>query len=421
MKYILILVFSFSVLAQKKSIEPNQRYKNLELLSKVLYIIENQYYQEVDHKKLIEGAIDGMVSTLDPHSSYLSKTLMKKVKDDTEGKFGGLGIEVYRKDQAVYIVNALEDSPAEKAGIKPGDKIVEINKKSVIGLNFEEVIDKLQGKIGQEITLGVLRKDEAKILQFTMKRRIIKINPVQATAINESIAYIRLIQFQEDSGEEIEDALKDLKDDHNIKGIVLDLRNNPGGLLDEAVNVSSIFLNKGVVVSTEARDPSNKDIRYVKKSVYKDVSTPMVVLINGSSASASEIVAGALQDYGRALIVGSLSFGKGSVQSVAQIDGEVGIKLTIAQYLTPKKRKIQAIGIKPDVALQEIDLDWLDKESEPRRYIRESDLNNHLLAVKQEKKAKRKSKKSKLEIKLEKDFQVQQSIKLIDSAYFFKK
>ena len=251
-----------------------------------------------------------------------------------------------------------------------------------------------------------------------MKRKIIRVNPVQSTTINEKIAYIRLIQFQDDAGEDVEKALKKIKKKYQIEGIILDLRNNPGGLLDEAVNVSSIFLNKGVVVSTEARDPSNKDIRYVKKSVYKDTTTPMVVLINGSSASASEIVAGALQDHNRALIAGSLSFGKGSVQSVAQINDEVGIKLTIAQYLTPQKRKIQALGIKPDVTIEEIDLDKIDQE--PKTYIRESDLNNHLLASGKRKKKKRKSRKTDLEIKLEKDFQVRQSVKILNSARFFK-
>lgn len=417
----LLIVLTYNMRADDVDSLTKQRYKSLELFSKVLFTIENQYYQVINHEKLVEGAISGMVATLDPHSSYLNKSLMKKVKDDTEGNFGGLGIEVYRKENSVFIVNVMDGSPAQSVKILPGDKIVEINKKSTIGSTFEQVIELLQGKVGEEITLGILREEEKEMIRFKMKRRVIKIKPVQATLLSDHIAYIRLIQFQDNAGSEVEKNLKQLKSTNKIKGIILDLRNNPGGLLDEAVNVSSLFLSGGTVVSTEARDPSHKDIRYVKKSVYKDTKTPMIVLINGSSASASEIVAGAMQDHGRALIVGGNSFGKGSVQSVAQVNNEVGLKLTIAQYLTPKLRKIQAIGIKPDIALRDIDLEWLENEKKTRNYLRESDLKNHLSAASEDKNIKKKPEyeKSTLEEKLENDYQVQQSVKILDSINFF--
>lgn len=340
---------SQSLPALAKDSNGKSRFEKLELFNKVLYLIESQYYRPVDTEKLIEGAIKGMMNTLDPHSTFLDEKVFSKMQEDTQGEFGGLGIEVSQKDGVLVVITPIDDTPAFKAGIKAGDKIVEINHESTLGLTLEEAVDKMRGKPGSKITVGVSREGVEGIKRFDLKRKAIKISAVKHEILEDNYAYVRLTQFQKDAGSGIAKALKQMekKTKNGIKGIVLDLRSNPGGLLDEAVNVSSVFLRDGIVVSTESRDPKQKDIRYVKKTGFKELKKPLAVLINGASASASEIVAGALQDHKRAIVMGSQSFGKGSVQSIAKIDDKQGVKLTIAQYMTPKDRKIQAVGIKP--------------------------------------------------------------------------
>lgn len=385
---VLCLSFSISAIAQNKKApapeENRSRFEQLELFNKVLHLVETQYYRPVDTEKLIEGALKGMMETLDPHSSFLNRDFFEKMKNDTAGEFGGLGLEVTQKEGVIYIITPIDDTPAFRAGIKPKDKLVEINHEPIVGMSLEQAIERMRGKVGEKIDLGIVRDGTEGIKRFTLKREIIKVKPVKYEILQEKYAYIRLTQFQKRSAESIIEALKQMKLKTRggvMDGIVLDLRSNPGGLLDQAVDVASIFLNDGVVVTTESRDPQNKDIRYVKKSGYKDLKTPMVVLVNGSSASASEIVAGALQDYGRAVIMGSLSFGKGSVQTVAQLDKYTGVKLTIAQYMTPKNRKIQAVGIKPDVEIEDMSQDDFEKGLKEDRYIREKDLKGHLVAT----------------------------------------
>jgi carboxyl-terminal processing protease len=371
-------------LSTPKLSENRSRFEQLELFNKVMHLVETQYYRPVSTEKLIEGALKGMMETLDPHSAFLSKDFFEKMQNDTAGEFGGLGLEVTQKDGIIYIVTPIDDTPAYRAGIKSKDKIVEINHEPIVGMTLDQVIEKMRGKIGEKIHLGIFREGADSLKHYTLKRELIKVKPVKAELIQDKFAYIRLTQFQKRSAESIEDSLKSMKKkmkDVPFSGIILDLRSNPGGLLDQAVDVSSLFLKEGIVVTTEARDPQNKDIRYVKKIGYKDLKTPMVVLINGASASASEIVAGALQDYGRAIIMGSLSFGKGSVQTVAQLDKNTGVKLTIAQYMTPKNRKIQAIGIEPDVKIEEISQSDFEKGLKEDRYIREKDLKGHLTST----------------------------------------
>lgn len=436
------------VLAVTKS-----RFEKLELFNKVLYLVESQYYRDVDTDKLIQGAIKGMMSTLDPHSAFLDKEVFAKMQEETKGEFGGLGLEVTQQEGNLIVVTPIEDTPAFKAGIMPGDRIVEINGDSTIGVNLQEAVDKMRGKNGDIIKIGVVRDGVEGVKIFSLKREIIKIKPVKSEVVRQNYAYIRLKQFQKRSAKGIIEALKKAKKQSKknggIKGVVLDLRSNPGGLLDEAVDVSSIFLKDGVVVSTEGRDPKNKEIRYVKKSGYKDLDVPLVVLINSSSASASEIVAGAIQDWKRGIIMGTQSFGKGSVQTVAKIDDEKGVKLTIAQYMTPKGRKIQAVGIMPDVLVSETEGTWVADNAKEQRFIRERDLKNHLTAtieteeekenrlksekedrkkrkekLKKLKEAKKKKKKKHdwfVKYKPSEDYQVIQAINYIRSFDIFKK
>lgn len=370
-----------TVLAVTKS-----RFEKLELFNKVLFLVESHYYREVDTDKLIQGAIRGMMDTLDPHTTFLDEDLFTRMQEDTSGEFGGLGLEVTQKDGIIIVITPVEDSPAFKAGLKPADKIVEINHDSVIGMGLSKAVDMMKGKAGTSINLGVAREGQQGILYFDVTRQIIKKSAVKAAIVRDHYIYVRLTQFMKDVGDQIADKIIALKKEMHkkngeLKGVVLDLRSNPGGLLDEAVNVSSIFLKNGIVVSTEGRNKKEKDIRYVKKTGHKELSVPMVVLVDGASASASEIVAGALQDQQRAIIMGVQTFGKGSVQTISKIDDKTGVKLTIAQYMTPKGRKIQAIGIKPDVIIEEVEGDWVNGHVSPSSIIREKDLRNHLTAT----------------------------------------
>lgn len=423
MKRELLSLLTLALLAQPLSFvsaaEPKvedikkSRYEKLELFNKILYLIESQYYREVDTEKLVEGALNGMMNTLDPHSAFLDKEIFTKMQEETSGEFGGLGIEVTQKDGLLVIITPIEDSPAYKAGIKPGDKIVEINHESMIGVSLEQAIDRLRGKTKTKIILGIAREGVDGVKNFELTREIVYLKPVKFDLIHDNYGYIRLTQFQKKSAEYISDAIVKMKSQITnklgLKGIILDFRSNPGGLLDEAVDVSSIFLKDGIVVSTEGRDPKNKEIRYVKKSGHKELDVPLIVLINGSTASASEIVAGALQDAKRAIVMGTQSFGKGSVQSVAKIDENIGVKLTIAQYMTPAGRKIQAVGINPDVVIDELEADFVESNKKESTFIREKDLKNHLTATIESQDEKKAREETELKERIERTERYRQS------------
>ena len=420
-----LLGFMTLVFVSNSKAVDKSRYEELELFNKVLYLIESQYYRPVDTKKLVEGAIKGMMDTLDPHSAFLNKEFFKKMQNDTDGKFGGLGIEVTQKDGVVYVVTPIDDTPAFKAGIQPRDKIVEINHESILGLTLDETIERMKGKDGSKIHLGIVREGIKGLKHFNLERTTIKISAVKSFLVKDNFAFIRLTQFTRNAHADVLKALKKLKGqakkNGGLKGIILDLRSNPGGLLDEAVKISSLFIKEGIVVSTESRDPNNKNIHYVIKSIEKDTKTPLVALINGASASASEIVAGALQDHKRAIIMGSQSFGKGSVQTVAQVDKENGVKLTIAQYMTPKNRKIQALGIVPDIFLDDLGEDWVAESKSGDRYIREKDLRNHLTATKETKEEKAQRLAERKEKRLQRALQLKQKGKKKKKKDIFRK
>jgi carboxyl-terminal processing protease len=349
------------------------RYQQLENFSDALNIIDKYYVEKVELEDLINGAIQGMLQNLDPHSSYMDKETYKEFKVETKGEFGGLGITIGMRDKILTVISPIEDTPADKAGIKAGDKIIKIDDKSTANITLDEAVKKLRGKPGTNVKITILRDGVEKPFDVTITRAIIKIQAVKSKMIDD-IAYIRLTNFKEDASKEIMDALKKLSK-NDYKGIILDLRNNPGGLLTEAVNVANLFLDSGkTVVFTKDRDGKEN---HLKTSMFADFddSTPLVVLINEGSASASEIVAGALQDYRRAVIIGQTSFGKASVQTIIPLSDGSAIKLTTARYYTPKGRSIQGVGIKPDIEISAGKIVLTKSHFS----LKESDLENHLV------------------------------------------
>jgi carboxyl-terminal processing protease len=361
--------------ASKKT--KSDKYKNIELFSKVLHLVESNYYEEVDTEKLIHGGIKGMLKTLDPHTNFLPPKIFKEFRTETQGKFGGLGIEVTMQDGLLMVVTPIDDTPAMKAGVEAGDKIVKIDGSSTKGLSLQEAVSKMRGKPGSKVKLTVMRPGAKKFIDIDIKRAVIKVRPVKHALMEKGIGYVRLSNFQERSAKEIKNAIKKIEKSGKLKGLILDLRSNPGGLLDQAVDVSNLFVDDGIIVSTRARREDGKEVRYAKKGIARN-DFAMAVLVNGSSASASEIVAGALKDHKRAIIMGEKTFGKGSVQTVIEVGKDMGIKLTIAQYYTPLGTSIQAKGIEPDILLSNYDPEKLDEAKIKVKWRREADLEQHL-------------------------------------------
>lgn len=326
-------------------------YKNLELFADVLTIVQKSYVKELSTKDLIHGALRGVINTLDPHSQFLEPEEYKEMKIETEGAFGGLGIEITVKDGYLTIVTPLEDTPAYKAGLKPGDKIIKIDGNSTENITINEAVKKLRGEPGTKVNLTILRPDKKEFMDFTVERSIIKIECVKyAQILGDGIGYIRITQFQENTSEDMKKVLDKLLPDCK-QGIVLDFRNNPGGLLEEAVEVGSFFIEEPkIIVSTKGRLPDqNQEFNSKNKDAIKNI--PIAVLINKGSASGSEIVAGAIKDWHRGILVGTNTFGKGSVQSVLPLRDGSALKLTTATYFTPKGTDINEIGIKPDIEI----------------------------------------------------------------------
>lgn len=337
-------------------------YELLNLFGEVMERAKATYVEEVDDKKLIEAAINGMLTSLDPHSSYLDAKDFKYMNEQTSGKFGGLGIEITMEQGVVKIVSPIDDTPAFRAGLKPGDYITNIDGETIIGMTLNEAVDKMRGKPGTKVKLTIRRVNE-KPFDVTLKREIIKTQSVKTDIKDKDVLYIRIGSFSEDVDKDIKKAFEKVKKERKepLKGLVIDVRNNPGGLLDQAVAVSGLFLNHGEVVSTRARNEEDT-LRYMAKGEDITEGLPIVVLINNGSASASEIVAGALQDHKRAVIVGEKSFGKGSVQTVVPLGGYGAMRLTTARYYTPSGRSIQATGIEPDIIVHPAKLEEFTDE-----------------------------------------------------------
>ncbi|MEY4768940.1 MAG: hypothetical protein RL637_1579 [Pseudomonadota bacterium] len=357
--------------------EPPLPYEELRAFSEIFGRIKTDYVEPVSDKKLLQDAIRGMLAGLDPHSAYLDNEEFKELREGTTGEFGGLGIEITMENGFVKVVSPIDDTPAQRSGIKAGDLIIKLDDKTVKGMSITEAVKIMRGEPGSPITLTIVRQGEEAPLKLTLKRDIIKVKSVKSKLLEKDYAYLRISSFQSATAQSLLEAIAQLKKDNKtpLKGLVLDLRNNPGGLLNAAVDVSDAFLQKGLIVYTEGRI-KNSQMRFNAESGDVLQGAPMVVLINSGSASASEIVAGALQDQKRAVIMGEKSFGKGSVQTILPTSNGAAVKLTTARYYTPSGRSIQAEGIEPDVILASVKLESTDSgKFEP---IKESDLSGHL-------------------------------------------
>lgn len=349
-------------------------YQELQLFTDVLTIVKRSYVEEVTIKDLVYGAIDGMLASLDPHSGFMSPDIYKEMKIDTRGEFGGLGIEISARDGVLTIVSPIEDTPASRAGLEAGDHILKIEEEYTKDMEIMEAVHLMRGKPGTSVTITIMRSGFEKPQPFTLEREVIKVKSVKSKNLENGFGYIRLAQFQERSGEDLNNALDQLRKDNDgpLRGLVLDLRNNPGGLLDQAVEVSDKFLTEGLIVYTQGRE-DDAQMEFSAMHSGTEADYPMVVLINGGSASASEIVAGALQDHGRAVIMGTQSFGKGSVQTIIPLSDESGLRLTTAKYYTPNGTSIQARGIVPDIEVIQSEV----KTVMDTNHYREKDLKNH--------------------------------------------
>jgi carboxyl-terminal processing protease len=371
-----------------------ERYLDLQVFAKVLNLVQQYYVEEVDTRKLIQGGIKGMLQELDPHTNYLSPELFRDFENETSGEFGGLGIEITVQNDILTIISPIEDTPAWEAGIQAGDRVVEINGESTKGMSLAEAAQRMRGKMGSKVTLGIYREGFDKPKDFVITRGVVKVKSVKSIDFDEGYLYIRLTSFIENSAAEVERAIKAVLEKHqSIKGLIVDVRRNPGGLLEQAVRISDLFLESGTIVSTIGRDKSQVEVTSAKKEgTY--LGFPIVVLVNEFSASASEILAGALQDNRRALVMGQQTFGKGSVQSVVKLGDGSALKLTVARYYTPNGRSIQAEGIKPDVMIEEVDAEAYRKAVIKRDIRREQDIAGHLIGDKEKKELEAKRQQS---------------------------
>lgn len=402
-----LILLASSVACAKKDVKEEtaeDTYELLNLFGEVMERAKSTYVEEVEDKKLIESAINGMLVSLDPHSSYLDQKSFKYMNEQTQGKFGGLGIEVTMEQGFVKIVSPIDDTPASKAGLKPGDFITNIDNESVIGMSLNDAVDKMRGKPGTKVKLTIRRVNE-KPFDVTLKREEIKIQSVKSDIKDGDVIYVRISSFSENVDKNIETIVKKALKNEKMRGLVLDVRNNPGGLLDQAVAVSDLFLNQGEIVSTRSRNPEDT-ISYSAKDGDIIKGLPIVVMINDGSASASEIVAGALQDHKRAIVLGEKSFGKGSVQTVVPLGDYGAMRLTTARYYTPSGKSIQAKGIEPDIVVYPAKVEEIKSEHN----FSEAEYSN---ALKNEKEEEKKQEAKEKNDDWKKDYQLSRAVDLV--------
>ncbi|MEK7774233.1 MAG: S41 family peptidase [Deltaproteobacteria bacterium] len=421
----MIIVAVFTVaswgLSRRVVALPNQTYESLKIFTDVIGIVHENYAEPVEVKDLMNNAIKGMVKGLDPHSSFMTPEEYAEMQIDTKGSFGGIGIEIGIRDNVLTVVSPIEDTPAHKAGIKAGDKIVKIGDKFTKDLSIGEAVNLMRGPKGTDVTIHIMRQGFDEPRAFTLNRDIIKVKSVKYRLLEDGFGYVRIAQFQESTTGDLEKALKDItkQSGGKLNGLILDLRNNPGGLLQEAVSVSNEFLNSGVIVSTKGRAPG-QDMVFNADNKHAQPDYPMIVLVNGGSASASEIVAGALQDHKRAIILGTQTFGKGSVQTIIPLSDSSAVRLTTSKYYTPSGRSIQAKGIEPNIVVGEA----------VKAHIKEKDLEGHLAAEGEpEKPAKKADKGGAENVKISEgepkaeegeDIQLKRALEYLKSWYIFK-
>ncbi|MGQ9637158.1 MAG: S41 family peptidase [Thermodesulfobacteriota bacterium] len=422
--FLFLLVFFLGVTVglgrfHKVSALSNATYEELRVFTDVLGLLQREYVEETKSKDLIYGAIKGMVETLDPHSAFLPPNLYKEMQEETKGRFEGIGIEITLKEGVLTVVAPIENTPAFKAGIQAGDQIIKIEGEPTKNLTLIECVKRLRGPKGSKVTITIMREGVTKPKEITLIRDVIPVRSVRYEILDKSYGYIRISQFQEKTTNEFDKALKELETNaqEGLKGLILDLRNNPGGLLDQAVKVADRFIESGLIVSVEGRKEESK-MRFNATRQEDDLTRyPLVVLVNGGSASGAEIVAGAIQDHGRGILLGTQTFGKGSVQTIFSLKDGSGLRLTTARYYTPKGRSIQAKGIVPDIIVKPT-LPEEEKIVTPVKPISEKDLERHL---EEKEKERERPKKEEAKEKKPTDNQLDRALELLKSWEIFKK
>ena len=359
-------------------------YKDIKTFNEVFDMVKKNYVEDVDSSVLIQGAINGMIKSLDPHSTFMTPEVYKELEVETQGRFGGIGIEITILKDVLTVVSPIEDTPAFNAGVKSGDQIIKIDGKSTKDISIMEAVKKMRGPENTKVTITIMRGNMAKPKDFVLTRAIIQVKSVKAKTFDDNIGYIRIASFNEKTADDLRKALRDIgKKVRPMKGLVLDLRNDPGGLLIQAIEVSDMFLKSGVIVSTRGRT-KNMETKAMARDDGNEITCPIVVLVNEGTASAAEIVAGALQDNGRALIIGTKTFGKASVQTVIPLEDGSALKLTTARYYTPKGRSIQAEGIKPDIIVKYVKPSEDTENNYWEDRLREKDLKGHIKPAKED-------------------------------------
>jgi carboxyl-terminal processing protease len=411
---LIVLGFISGTISPVVSALPSKTYEKLKVFTEAIETIEKNYVEEVKPESILYGAIRGMLTTLDPHSSFMTPEEYKEMQVETKGQFGGLGIEISIRDGILTVVSPIEDTPAYKVGIKAGDKIVKIEEKSTKGMNIFEAVKLLRGARGSDVNIWIMREGFEEMKKFTITRDIISVKSVKSRLLEDGYGYVRIAQFQSKTHTELEKALKNLgAEDKDFKGLILDLRNNPGGLLNQAVSISDEFLESGLIVYTEGRVPG-QEMRFEARKRGSQPLYPIIILVNGGSASASEIVAGALQDHERAVILGTRTFGKGSVQTIIPLPDGSAVRITTARYYTPSGRSIQAKGIQPDLLVKE----GIIEEAKSKQVgIKEKDLEGHLETEGEEDDGESKTENEVEEIK---DVQLKRALDYLKSWYIFK-